>query len=158
MSSAYRAFAAVAVFGLTVAAASAGSGARLERASVPAQPPSETGGVKTPSARDGVYSAAQAERGATIYKQRCGSCHVPEVFTGDTFMAAWKEQTAHALFDAIRATMPPENPGGLKRREYADIVAYLLKLNGLPPGRAELPETDDALKRIIIHVPGKKEP
>ena len=28
--------------------------------------------------------------------------------------------------------MPDDNPGKLSRRQYADIVAYLLQLNGMP--------------------------
>jgi S-disulfanyl-L-cysteine oxidoreductase SoxD len=107
------------------------------------------------SARDGVYTRAQATRGQKIYGAKCAGCHPLETFTEPIFLAAWSGQTAHALFTSIRTTMPPENPGGLPRQEYADILAYLLHLNKLPAGDAELGASDDALKKVLIEPPAK---
>ena len=47
--------------------------------------------------------------------------------------------------------MPQDSPGRLKPGEYADIVAYLLKLNGYPAGEAELPP--DAAKLQALRIP-----
>jgi S-disulfanyl-L-cysteine oxidoreductase SoxD len=105
------------------------------------------------SAREGIYTRAQAERGKKIFGQRCASCHPLETFTEPLFLATWRGQTAHALFTQIRTTMPQESPGGLRRQEYADVLAYLLQLNKLPPGTEELAATDDALKKIVIEPP-----
>jgi mono/diheme cytochrome c family protein len=102
------------------------------------------------SAREGVYTRAQATRGQKIFAARCAACHPLETFTEPLFLDTWKGQTAHALFTSIRTTMPQESPGGLRRQEYADVLAYLLQLNKLPPGNEELATTDDALKRILI--------
>jgi hypothetical protein len=49
--------------------------------------------------------------------------------------------------------MPNDRPGRLSRGQYAEIVAYLLQLNRLPPGDKALPSNDDALKRIRIETP-----
>ena len=38
----------------------------------------------------------------------------------------------------------------LKRREYLDLLAYILSLNDMPAGKEELPVAPDALKKIVI--------
>jgi S-disulfanyl-L-cysteine oxidoreductase SoxD len=109
------------------------------------------------STRDGAYTRAQATRGQRIYGEKCAACHPLEAFTDPVFLAAWNGQTAYALFTSIRTTMPQENPGGLRRQDYADLVAYLLHLNKLPAGSAELGASEDALKQVVIEPPAKKE-
>jgi mono/diheme cytochrome c family protein len=108
------------------------------------------------SANDGVYSAAQADRGARLYHDRCAACHHPNQFTGPAFILSWKGQTADALFDVIRNTMPTGNPASLKRQEYADILAYIFQANGLPAGPTDLKGTDAALKRVVIEPPRRQ--
>jgi S-disulfanyl-L-cysteine oxidoreductase SoxD len=115
----------------------------------------EDGQSAARSARQGVYTRAQADRGKKIFAQRCASCHPLETFTEPVFLATWKGQTAHDLFTSIRTTMPQESPGALPRQEYADVLAYLLQLNKLPPGTDELAATDDALKKVLIEPPAK---
>jgi hypothetical protein len=46
--------------------------------------------------------------------------------------------------------MPQNNPGSPKRREYLDLLAYILSLNDMPAGGEELPATPEALKKIVI--------
>ena len=46
--------------------------------------------------------------------------------------------------------MPKNDPGILTPREYADLSAYLLMLNGMPAGSAELPADAAALEKIRI--------
>jgi hypothetical protein len=53
--------------------------------------------------------------------------------------------------------MPKNEPGSLQPNEYADLVAYLLRMNDMPGGSEELPADSVALKKIRIEV-GKKEP
>ena len=107
------------------------------------------------SVREGVYSIAQAERGDRIFKERCASCHQPGEFTTPAFMAAWTGQTADDLFEILRTRMPTDNPGSLRRQEYADLLAYLFNLNGLPAGEAELNATASTLKQVLIEPPIK---
>ena len=52
------------------------------------------------------------------------------------------------VFDRIRTTMPQDNPGSLTRDDVADILAYLLKANALPPGAKELDRRSEYLKAI----------
>ena len=47
--------------------------------------------------------------------------------------------------------MPEEDPGGLSEQEYIDVLSYLLRENGYPPGD-EL--TADALEEIVIEFEG----
>ncbi len=112
-------------------------------------------GAQTRSTREGVFSLEQAGRGDRIFQERCGACHQPEEFTTPAFMAAWSGQTAESLFDAIRTKMPTDNPGVLRRQEYADLLAYLFKLNGLPAGDAELKATPAELRQVVIEAPIK---
>jgi len=53
--------------------------------------------------------------------------------------------------------MPKNEPGSLQPDEYADVLAYLLKLNDFPSGSEALPADSLALKKIRIEV-GKKDP
>jgi mono/diheme cytochrome c family protein len=101
------------------------------------------------SVRQGVYTEEQARRGAVVYERACGACHMQEYFTG-SFLDSWNGAPASMLFELFRTTMPEDRPGGLDRREYADVLAYIFKLNGLPHGQRELPPRLAALERIVI--------
>jgi mono/diheme cytochrome c family protein len=103
-----------------------------------------------PSIPHGAYTEAQAARGESTYRANCTSCHTTSAYVGDAFVRAWDGRTAFDLFELIRTTMPNDNPGRLSRQEYADIVAYLFKLNRLPPGDRPLPTDDEGLKQVRI--------
>jgi mono/diheme cytochrome c family protein len=100
------------------------------------------------TANDGVYTAAQADRGEAIFKDQCASCHAPGDFTADDFLKKWTGKPLHALFDTVSSTMPMDNPGTLKPQQYADVIAYFLKLNKYAAGQEELKSSADALKAI----------
>jgi S-disulfanyl-L-cysteine oxidoreductase SoxD len=100
----------------------------------------------------GVYTEAQAGRGQKAFASQCARCHEPTRFT-DGFMEAWTGETALALFDTIRTTMPEDNPKSLRPQQYADVLAYILSLNRYPAGTAELAATAAALKIIRIDAP-----
>jgi len=95
------------------------------------------------SVLDGVYTAAQAERGHAVYESRCIQCHEgqeadgPQLI-GKAFLDRWREDTLEPLFTFVKTTMPGNAPGGLDARAYADLIAFLLEANGLPPGPREL--------------------
>jgi hypothetical protein len=48
--------------------------------------------------------------------------------------------------------MPQDNPGGLTRQQYLDVVLYLYKLNGAAAGDQELPPDDEAMKGTRIRL------
>jgi mono/diheme cytochrome c family protein len=109
-------------------------------------PPSET------STLAGAYTGDQARRGADTYRKYCTDCHVPAAVSGAVFRRAWSGRTVYDYYELIRTTMPNDNPGRLGRGQYADLVAYLLQLSGMPPGQRPLPTDTAALRRIRIDV------
>jgi mono/diheme cytochrome c family protein len=107
---------------------------------------------------DGVFTAAQAERGKENYLTgRCGGCHKLDL-TGDRgpalkggdFIAHWDNGSVITLFDKIRETMPQNSPNDVTEDAKADIVAYLLQQNGFPPGKTELRAEAESLGIIDI--------
>ncbi len=96
------------------------------------------------------YTTDQAARGRDVFRRVCGNCHVASLFTGPAFRRAWAGRAAFELFEQIRTTMPVDNPGRLPRQEYADVVAYLFSLNGVPAGPVELGTEPEALRRVLI--------
>jgi mono/diheme cytochrome c family protein len=102
------------------------------------------------SVNEGIYTAAQADRGAATFKTSCTACHEAARFTGNEFLAGWTGKPLHELFQHMSTTMPEDNPGSLKPQQYADIVAYFLRLNGYPAGKDELPSAAEGLKHIAF--------
>ncbi len=103
------------------------------------------------NASEGVYTAAQATRGSTLYDTSCASCHELSKFKGPEFVKAWTDKPMTELHAAV-ISMPMDAPGSMKPQEYADIIAYFLSLNGYPAGQAELAGTDAAIKGVKIDV------
>ncbi len=114
------------------------------------------GQTATRSIRDGVYSAAQADRGTKTFVARCASCHQRDEFTG-TFLNGWNGKTLDGLLEMVRTSMPEDNPGSLTPQEYADVLAFILSRNAFPPGAEELPSTAP-LKQFVIEEAGAKKP
>ena len=83
----------------------------------------------------GVYTAAQADRGQALFRSKCASCHAPNRFTDDLFYTSFAGKPLWEMFDVISDSMPEDNPGSMKKEEYADVIAYLLKLNNFPDRR-----------------------
>lgn len=114
---------------------------------------------------DGVYTAAQAERGATEYSQRCARCHgdsldgvgaAPMLFSS-RFLDRWREDSLRGLYDYTSANMPLDAkpvPGGLREAQYLDVLAYLLSVNELPAGTQELTAGD--LGTLLVGPDGPK--
>jgi mono/diheme cytochrome c family protein len=101
----------------------------------------------------GGYTEHQASRGAEVFRRYCAQCHVAGQFATAAFRRAWTGLTAYELFEQIRTTMPNDNPGRLPRRDYADLVAYVFKLNGVVAGAAELAPAPDSLRRVRFTPP-----
>lgn len=100
---------------------------------------------------DGVYTEAQATRGQKAAQQNCGACHTPaSEWSSSMFITSWAGQPIRELHTHLRATMPMNAPGKLSPQEYADIVAYMLKLNKAPSGKTELPSDDASLGGIQV--------
>ena len=108
---------------------------------------------KGPPARStlsGVFTAAQANRGRNVYSSSCKNCHTAESHTGATFAKWWAGKQLSDLYGFVTTNMPKNDPGSLAPEEYADVVAYLLRMNAMPPGKIELPPDPDELQKIRI--------
>jgi hypothetical protein len=110
---------------------------------------------KLRSVWDGVYGAAQADRGKMSFETFCADCHVSVVqgFTqkeliGPSFRKNWDAATVDDLFKKISQTMPQNDRGSLSRKVYVDIIAYILQGNGFPPGTEDL--TADVMSHVQI--------
>jgi hypothetical protein len=103
----------------------------------------------TRSTLDGVYAEEQAERGERLKATICDECHFDEDFTY-ILMGSWAEAPLNTLYDVISTQMPEDAPGSLAPGQYADVLAYILKMNGMPSGPKALEPTDDALRNIIL--------
>lgn len=81
----------------------------------------------------------------------CNSCHAPlNNHVGPIFKASWGGATAADMMDYLVAEMPKNDPGSLSRSEYASIMAYLFKLNGMPAGNTALATDAASLRKIRI--------
>jgi alcohol dehydrogenase (cytochrome c) len=98
------------------------------------------------AAAQGPYTQAQAARGATLAEKHCAACHDPArggsalPLSGERFLRKWASgsRTADDLFYIVRSSMPFGAPNSLAPQEYADIVAHILRQNGIRGGTAEL--------------------
>ncbi|MGQ0537717.1 MAG: c-type cytochrome [Gemmatimonadaceae bacterium] len=108
---------------------------------------------RKPAARStqaGVYSTAQAARGRDLYALQCRSCHTPESHTGVIFQTWWGGKMLSDLFEYVQERMPKNEPGSLAPQEYADVIAFLLRLNALPAGDGDLSTDLAELRKIRI--------
>jgi quinoprotein glucose dehydrogenase len=112
----------------------------------------------TKSVWTGVYTAAQATRGASLYTDTCAECHGDDLegierapaLAGGTFAQRWDGATLKKLFERMEE-MPPDDPAArLTAQKYADILAFLLSANRVPAGSVALTADKDALAAITF--------
>ena len=102
------------------------------------------------SVLDGVFTARQASRGETRFRQVCAACHGISEFRGGRFRLTWVGRTVGDLFQSISTRMPEDDPGSLSPDEYSAIISYLLRENGYPAGEEDL--AADAIALQYIHI------
>ena len=101
---------------------------------------------------DGVYAAAQAERGKALYTQNCLQWHGASLegesgnngltqggvsLSGDHFKQNWYSSSLADLYSKISKTMPAQPPtktGKLPQPDVLDLMSFILSYNGFPPG------------------------
>jgi len=107
----------------------------------------------------GIYTAAQALRGQSVYDTRCASCHGARLeggsaaaLAGSRFMDKWGRgnRTVDDLYFITRTQMPYEAAGTLSVQQYVDVVAYMLKANGYPSGEREMTAGSASMKQIKV--------
>ena len=109
--------------------------------------------------RDRVYSKEQAARGGDQYVAICSKCHDPAKvppgkkpgppLVGDVFLSQWRDRTVGELLTGIQTTMPSDGSVTLSEDQTADLVAYLLQVNGFPDGPGSL-KADAPSRDIVI--------
>jgi mono/diheme cytochrome c family protein len=99
---------------------------------------------------DGVYTEAQAVRGQNTFSASCARCHTVDDFTAPSFLMGWEGSPVLDLFQLVQKSMPMDNPGSLRPEDYADVIAYFLRLNAIPAGKDELETDIEHLKLIRI--------
>ncbi|HWM30043.1 MAG TPA: cytochrome c [Woeseiaceae bacterium] len=97
---------------------------------------------------DAVYTEEQAEAGEELYAENCLTCHDKKYFR--PVLKAWDGQPLSILYTVMSTSMPESNPGALPRKDYVDILAYILSLNRYPAGDVELDYSEDVLEGIVI--------
>jgi mono/diheme cytochrome c family protein len=102
------------------------------------------------STRSGVYTNEQADRGRETYAGACQGCHTIASHSGTVFRSGWGGRLLSDLLSFLKERMPKNEPGSLTPGEYADVTAYLLRMNGMPAGSVELPDDVSALRKIRI--------
>jgi len=123
---------------------------------------------------DGVYTAAQAERGKALYAQNCMRCHGPNLegttgevtpgiaggvsLSGDHFKQNWYSSSVNDIYNKISRTMPAQPPsltGKLPRDQVLALISFILASNGFPAGAAELTYSPEL---AIVEIVGKDGP
>jgi alcohol dehydrogenase (cytochrome c) len=104
------------------------------------------------------YTREQAAQGKRQYNASCAACHGEKLddghfgqpLRGSAFTRQWGSHTVDELFAFTRSKMPPASPGSLGNARYAQILAYVMQQNGLPPGTRELPTDFVALQAMVL--------
>jgi mono/diheme cytochrome c family protein len=107
---------------------------------------------------DGVFTSAQAARGKAPFERACGRCHNNELagsergpsLKGSVFWSKWENEPLGGLYTKIRDTMPQDGPSLVEDAQKADILAYIMSVNGMPAGSDELKADARELELIKI--------
>jgi|HubBroStandDraft_6_1064221.scaffolds.fasta_scaffold822524_2 hypothetical protein len=96
---------------------------------------------------DGIYTEDQAAAGQMIYASGCSVCHgkqlegVPDegnpALAAASFMIEWDGQTMADLVRHIHAA-PNDQPGDIDPLTGVQLAAFILDMNGVPPGKTPL--------------------
>ncbi len=105
-----------------------------------------------------MYTSAQAARGKEPFERSCARCHNVELagsqrgpaLKGNAFWSKYDNEGLSSLFMFIRDTMPQDGPSLLSDEIKADVLAYIMSVNGMPAGNAELKADLRALDEIKI--------
>ena len=105
---------------------------------------------------DGVYTAAQADRGKDLYVRHCSACHTLELaggemtpLAGQDFLSHWEGKSIDDLLSLVQETMPQDAVGTLSRQTDVDILTFVLQSNNFPAGGVELKDSPE-LKGVIV--------
>ena len=103
---------------------------------------------------EGAYTDAQATRATSAFAANCSECHVlggagDGQLVGQSFWEGYSQKTVGDLLTFVRTNMPSGAEGSLSPSMYADLVALILRSNGLPAGSTELSAAASGHLKII---------
>ena len=145
-----------------------------EGGSGPVRRSADYGKVATPSTKraDAFYNEEQATRGRLAFNRNCAVCHtvdptlstpedlvrpLPRTFGGHFIERVVNDRVVYphvlALYSKLRS-MPLFDTRAITEQQRVDIVAYILRANGLPAGTEEIPVDIDAMRLMMINEPG----
>ncbi len=107
-----------------------------------------------------VTFASQADSGAGLYAQRCATCHGTQlegsalgpILSGQAFLSRYGGQSPADFFNYLRANMPPGGNEELSEDDYWNIVAHVMRSNGVAD--TNQPLTADADYPLASNIPG----
>lgn len=151
---------------ITVMPVIAGGAIALASTFVPQGANAQSPAIPQRTVKDGVFTAAQADRGKQAYETNsCTRCHLETLegreqggggnggtpLKGLRFIQDFGETKLSTLVNKMRLDKPMENPGTLSDHAALEIAAYILLKNDYPPGQTEL--TNDVAGQIWIPGP-----
>lgn len=95
----------------------------------------------------------QVDLGEQWFRSVCLECHAVGSVSNPDFRLKWGGRSAFDLYELIRSTMPEHEPGSLTQGTYTAIVAYLMKLNGMPVGTSAIASDSSVLASIKLSFP-----
>src|SRR5688572_4652369 len=73
--------------------------------------------------RDGVFTSAQAQRGARVFESICTSCHeIAEFTAAGAYLEDVEGKPLWETFEFISTEMPEDDPGSLRPEEYSAVL------------------------------------
>lgn len=109
--------------------------------------------VVTPVDSAAAAAARQVDIGEQWFRSACLECHAVKGLDNADFRLKWRGRSAYDLFELIRSTMPDSKPGSLTPATYAAIVAYLMKVNGMPSEPRRVTSDSSSLASIRLTFP-----
>jgi mono/diheme cytochrome c family protein len=103
---------------------------------------------------DGAFTDSQATRAMSAFAANCSECHVlggagDGQLVGQSFWEGYSQKTVGDLLTFVRTNMPSGAEGSLSPSMAADLVALILRSNGLPAGGTELSANASGHLKII---------
>lgn len=96
-----------------------------------------------------VFTKAQADAGAKLYKAQCAMCHGAKLnnggapkLAGPEFLKKWAAPTVDDFYFIMHSTMPQTKPGSLTEKEALNLTSYVLQQNNFKPGTKALAMKD----------------